>query len=50
MDTISLGHEAWKVGERQEKIMQNIMGIKHIEDRWNDNDIMQKMHELIALH
>ena len=42
--------EAWKVGERQEKIMQNIMGIKHIEDRWNDNDIMQKMHELIALH
>ena len=42
--------EAWKVGERQEKIMQNIMGIKHIENRWNDNDIMQKMHELIALH
>lgn len=42
--------EAWKAGERQEKIMQNIMRIKHIEDRWNDNDIMQKMHDLIALY
>ncbi len=42
--------EAWKIGERQEKIMQHIMSIKHIKDRWNDNDIMQKMHDLITLH
>ena len=42
--------EAWKIGERQEKIMQHIMSIKHIKDRWNDNDIMQKIHDLIALH
>jgi len=30
--------------------MQHIMSIKHIKDRWNDNDIMQKMHDLITLH
>ena len=38
--------EAWRIGMKQEKIMQSIMSIPNIEEIWEREDIMQKMHVL----
>ncbi len=39
--------EAWKIGMRQETLMQNIMSMPDIEKIWNSDIIMQKMHSLL---
>lgn len=39
--------EAWKIGMRQENIMQNIMSISNIEKEWDNDVIMQKMIDLV---
>ncbi len=38
--------EAWRIGMKQEKIMQSIMSIPNIEEIWEREDIMQKIHLL----
>lgn len=38
--------EAMKEGERQDAIMAKIMSIPNIEERWEDDEIMEKMLEL----
>ena len=38
--------EAWRIGMKQEKIMQSIMSIPNIEEIWEREDIMQKIHIL----
>ena len=39
--------EAWKIGMRQEKLMQSIMSTPNIEEIWESNKIMQKMCSLV---
>ena len=38
---------AWKIGLKQEKIMQKIMQIPDIEEIWKEKEIMNKMLELL---
>ena len=39
--------EAWRIGMKQEKIMQIIMKITDIENIWESDEIMQKMYILV---
>ena len=39
--------EAWKIGMKQEKIMQSIMQIPNIENIWEKDEIMQKILILV---
>ena len=39
--------DAWKIGMKQEKMMEEIMKIKNIEKEWESEDIMQKMCSLV---
>ena len=39
--------EAWQVGMKQEKMMQNIMNISNINETWDSEEIMEKMLNLI---
>ena len=39
--------EAWQVGMKQEKMMQNIMNISNINETWDSKEIMEKMLGLI---
>ena len=39
--------EAWQIGMKQEEIMQKIMSIENIEKRWKNDEIMQKMANLL---
>ena len=39
--------EAWQVGMKQEKMMQNIMNISNINQTWDSEEIMEKMLDLI---
>jgi len=39
--------EAWKIGMKQEKLMQNIMSTPNIEKIWESDKIMQKMCILV---
>ena len=39
--------KAWDIGMKQEKIMKEIMNIKNIEKVWENDEIMQKMLNLV---
>ena len=39
--------EAWKIGMKQEKLMQSIMSIPNIENIWESDEIMQKIRSLV---
>jgi kynurenine 3-monooxygenase len=39
--------EAWKIGMKQEKLMQSIMSSPNIEKIWESDEIMQKMCSLV---
>ena len=39
--------EAWEIGMKQEKLMQNIMNTPNIEEIWESDEIMQKMLSLV---
>jgi kynurenine 3-monooxygenase len=39
--------EAWKIGQHQEKLMETIMKIPKIETLWDEEEIMEKISELI---
>ena len=39
--------EAWQIGMKQEEIMQKIMAIENIEKNWKNDEIMQKMSNLL---
>ena len=39
--------EAWKIGQKQEAIMQKIMSIPNIEGIWDSESVEQKMLALI---
>lgn len=39
--------DAWKIGMKQEEIMQKIMAIENIEKSWEKGEIMQKMAVLL---
>ena len=39
--------EAWKIGMKQEKLMEEVMKTKNIEKVWNTDEIMQKMLFLV---
>jgi len=39
--------KAWKIGMKQEKIMKKIMCIPNIKEIWDDDDIIEKIHNLL---
>ena len=39
--------DAWKIGMKQEKIMQSIMQIPNIENIWENDEIMEKINVLM---
>ena len=39
--------DAWKIGMKQEKMMQSIMSTPNIEEIWESDKIMQKMFSLV---
>lgn len=39
--------EAWKIGMKQEKLMESIMSVSNIENKWDSDEIMQKMISLL---
>jgi kynurenine 3-monooxygenase len=39
--------DAWKIGMKQEKMMQSIMSTPNIEEIWGSDEIMQKMCSLV---
>ena len=39
--------DAWRVGIRQEKVMEQIMSIPNIEKIWNSEKIMNKINSLL---
>jgi len=39
--------DAWKIGMKQEKMMQSIMSISNIEKIWESDEIMHKMCGLV---
>ena len=39
--------EAWKIGQKQEKLMQKIIDTPNIEKIWDDDEIMKKMISLL---
>ena len=39
--------DAWKIGMKQEKMMQSIMSTPNIEKVWESDEIMRKMCSLV---
>ena len=39
--------DAWRIGLRQEKIMKKVMQYPNIENVWDDDEIMQEIHNLL---
>ena len=39
--------EAWKLGQKQEKIMREVMQTPNIEKIWDNDEIMQKIDNLL---
>ena len=39
--------DAWKIGQHQETLMQHIMNIPQIEDKWNSEEVEKEMLKLI---
>ena len=39
--------KAWEIGMKQESLMKKIMSIPNIENIWENDDIMSKMHDLM---
>ncbi|MGB2458262.1 MAG: FAD-dependent oxidoreductase [Flavobacteriales bacterium] len=40
--------EAWEIGQQQEKLMQKVMDVPNIEDKWESDEVEQLMLSLIA--
>ena len=40
--------EAGKIGQQQEKLMQKVMDVPYIEDKWESDEVEQLMLSLIA--
>jgi kynurenine 3-monooxygenase len=40
--------EALRNGQEQDRIMQEIMALPDIEKRWNDEEVMEKLHNLVT--
>ena len=40
--------EAWEIGQQQEKLMQKVMEVPNIEDKWESDEVEQLMLSLIA--
>ena len=40
--------EAWKIGQQQEKLMQKVMDVPNIEDKWESDEVEKLMLSLIA--
>ena len=40
--------EAWEIGKQQEKLMQKVMDVPNIEDKWESDEVEQLMLSLIA--
>ena len=40
--------EAWEIGQKQEKLMQKVMGVPNIEGKWESDEVEQLMLSLIA--
>ncbi|MDC3103970.1 FAD-dependent monooxygenase [Flavobacteriales bacterium] len=40
--------EAWEIGQKQEKLMQKVMDIPNIEDKWDSDEVEQLILSLIA--
>ena len=40
--------EAWEIGLQQEKLMQKVMDVPNIEDKWESDEVEQLMLSLIA--
>ena len=39
--------EAWKIGMKQEKLMEQIMSIENINELWDTDEVMQKMLKIV---
>ena len=39
--------EAWKIGMKQEKLMEQIMSIENINEIWDTDEVMQKMLKIV---
>ncbi|MGB1932297.1 MAG: FAD-dependent oxidoreductase [Flavobacteriales bacterium] len=40
--------EAWEIGQQQENLMQKVMDVPNIEDKWESDEVEQLMLSLIA--
>jgi kynurenine 3-monooxygenase len=40
--------EAWEIGQQQEKLMQKVMDVPNIEDKWESDEVEKLMLSLIA--
>ena len=40
--------EAWKIGQQQEQLMQQVMNVPNIESKWESEEVEQMMLSLIA--
>jgi kynurenine 3-monooxygenase len=40
--------EAWKIGQQQEQLMQEVMKVPNIESMWDSEEVEQLMLSLIA--
>ena len=40
--------EAWEIGQQQDKLMQKVMDVPNIEDKWESDEVEQLMLSLIA--
>ena len=40
--------EAWEIGKQQEKLMQKVMDVPNIEDKWESDEVEQLMLSLIT--
>ena len=39
--------DAWEIGMKQEKMMEEIMKLPNIEKNWENDKIMQKMLQIV---
>ena len=40
--------DAWKIGQKQEKMMKKVMELPNIEEKWNSEEVEQLMLKLIS--
>ena len=40
--------DAWKIGQKQEKMMKKVMDLPNIEEKWNSEEVEQLMLKLIS--